>query len=358
MELLNRIGFLLRWSIGGCSPSLDVLGALETWTQVASGGSSGREYQAIKIPGVNQQAQVESYCKGVTVGLNEDTLGGVLKSGIAQYLALEITRGNSRDNRAVARYLPWLYNTPSALQQGPREFVDCVGHIRLLSWLLLGSLTHTALHGAATSNIHSTSHCHCLPIPQEASCHITDHVQVIMAGFAEQSKTSVLHMSSLFHAFLLCQLWTVYLEQSASNNLPSSEAHTITMGILLDFWGKVTPCILQLVAHSKVLAEMVNLHFLSLLEALLECNSTVLSKLLPLWSPVLFAHHIQLPGHLQVRLQGCRNFPPFTSPSTPPVNQQHQSVSNIVLLRWLQRLQFKMGQIELQSSAATQFFIV
>nr|CAD7567210.1 unnamed protein product [Timema californicum] len=180
------------------------------------------------------------------------------------------------------------------------------------------------------------------------------------------------------------ELWTVYLEQSASNNLPSSEAHTITMGILLDFWGKVTPCILQLVAHSKVrdchrllmnsskqfifyqvlehitlqLAEMVNLHFLSLLEALLECNSTVLSKLLPLWSPVLFAHHIQLPGHLQVRLQGCRNFPPFTSPSTPPVNQQHQSVSNIVLLRWLQRLQFKMGQIELQSSAATQFFIV
>jgi len=54
----------------------------------------------------------------MTVGLNEDTLGGVLKSGIAQYLALEITRGNSRDNRAVSRYLPWLYNAPSTLQQG------------------------------------------------------------------------------------------------------------------------------------------------------------------------------------------------------------------------------------------------
>ena len=51
------------------------------------------------------------------MGLNEDTLGGVLKSGIAQYLALEITRGNNRD-RAVARYLPWLFNAPSALQQG------------------------------------------------------------------------------------------------------------------------------------------------------------------------------------------------------------------------------------------------
>jgi hypothetical protein len=66
---------------------------------------------------------------------------------------------------------------------------------------------------------------------------------------------------------------------------------------------------------------------------------------------------VQLPGHLQVRLQGCRNFPPTTPPPVPPDNQQ-QTVSNPVLLRWLQRLQFKMGQIELQSSAATQFYSV
>lgn len=39
---------------------------------------------------------------------------------------------------------------------------------------------------------------------------------------------------------------------------------------------------------------MVNLHFLSLLEALLECGSIVLSKLLPLWSPILFSHHAQV----------------------------------------------------------------
>ena len=51
-------------------------------------------------------------------GLGEDTLGGVLKGAVAQYLALEMSRGNSRDNKAVARYLPWLYNAPSSLQQG------------------------------------------------------------------------------------------------------------------------------------------------------------------------------------------------------------------------------------------------
>ncbi|XP_048512569.1 protein unc-79 homolog isoform X11 [Athalia rosae] len=311
-------------------------------------------------------SKVKSYGKGLQAGLNEDTLGGMLKCGLAQYLALEITRGNSRDNRAVARYLPWLYSAPSTLQQGSREFVDCIGHIRLLSWLLLGSLTHVALHGNSNTwsgnpHIHGPPTPLAQPIPQEVSCHIADHVQVILSGFPEQSKTSVLHMSSLFHTFILCQLWTVYLEEVSKHNSTSSETHNVTMSILLDFWGKVTPCVLQLVAHSKVLAEMVNLHFLSLLEALLECQSTLLSKLLPLWSPILFAHHIQLPGQLQMRLQNCRNFPPFNTPENVGKlggTAMEQRDSNMVLLRWLNRLQFKMGQIELQSSTATQFYSI
>ena len=39
---------------------------------------------------------------------------------------------------------------------------------------------------------------------------------------------------------------------------------------------------------------MLNLHFLSLLEALLECGSILLSKLLPLWNAILFSHHVQV----------------------------------------------------------------
>ena len=66
----------------------------------------------------------------------------------------------------------------------PKEFIDCVGHIRLLSWLLLGSLSHTAItkaNGCIT----------CQPIPLEASPHIADHIMVIMTGFAEQSKVNI-----------------------------------------------------------------------------------------------------------------------------------------------------------------------
>jgi protein unc-79 len=295
----------------------------------------------------------------MTTGLREDTLGGVLKGAIAQYLSLEMSRGNSRDNRAIVRYLPWLYNAPSSLQQGPKEFTECVGHMRILSWLLMGSLTHSALmahrggqlgmHGAAVHyHLQNPGHVTSQPVPQEASCHIADHIQVIFAGFAEQSKTSVLHMSSLFHAFTLCQLWTVYLEQVSMSVAPSSESHNITMGILIEFWTKVTPCILQLVSSSKVLSEMVNLHFLSLLEALKETRSTIFSKLLPIWSSLL-SSNTPLSGTLQVRLQNCRDLPPSV------VEELLQSDA---LLKWLQRLQFKMGQIELQSSTATQFYSI
>ncbi|ODN04336.1 Protein unc-79 [Orchesella cincta] len=322
-------------------------------------------------------SKIKSNYKGNGCGLNEDTLGGVIKGGISQFIALEISRGNSRENRAIGRHLPWLYNPPSAIQQGPKEFLDCVAHIRVLSWLLLGALTHTAMFGP-TSNVA------CVPIPLEASCHVADHVHVIMTGFAEQSKASVLHMSSLFHAFILCQVWTVYLEQvgPAAQTSNSSDPANVSTNILTDFWGKVTPAILQLISHSKVLAEMVNLHFLSLLESLLECNSSVFSRLLPLWNPVLFAHHGQLPAHVQVRLQTCLGYPPpdfllqeapsataATTGMNPGHHHQHHHhdilefpsptcgpIHNLLLLKWVQRLQFKMGQIELQSSAATQFY--
>lgn len=289
--------------------------------------------------------KVKSNTRGVSAGLNEDTLGSQLKSGIAQYIALEIARGNGRDHRAITRYLPWLYHPPSAMQQGPKEFIDCIGHIRLLSWLLIGSLTHTAVtEGSAQVG--------CLPIPLEASCHIADHIMVIMTGFAEQSNASVLHMSSLFHAFILCQLWTMYCESAAAMHTPNSQQHYLDIAMIMDFWARVTPGILQLLSHSKVLAEMVNLHFLSLMEALQECNSSVLAKLCPMWTSILYSYHAQLPGHLQVRMQAVQNWEP------PHPTKDHTSFNSYILLTWLKRIQFKLGQIEVQSSAATQIYVV
>ncbi|CAH1121159.1 unnamed protein product [Ceutorhynchus assimilis] len=356
-NLLMLINLILQ-DVGGHIPSNVVIKesnllSFETSSFCSTGISECMKLNLVDIleflSDFHTISKMKSYCKGIGVGLNDDTLGGIIKCSVAQYLALEITKGNSRDSRAVARYFPWLYST-SVSQQSPREFVECIGHIRLLSWLLLGSLTHTALQGSNTSTLLSQ------PIPQEASCQIADNIQVIMSGFADQPKASVLHMSSLFHTFILCQLWTVYLEQSLSHHQPVTETYNVTMNILFDFWGKVTPCILQLVQKSKTLSEIVSLHFLSMLEALIECQSTFVTKLLPLWTPVLSSNQIQLPGHLLVRLQNCRNFSPTIYQEVPNENRKIGHLNNPMLLKWLQRLQFKMGQIELQSSAATQFY--
>ncbi|XP_030374944.1 protein unc-79 homolog isoform X3 [Scaptodrosophila lebanonensis] len=394
-NLLMIIGFVLL-DAGGTLPPGALPGLPETAPALTTNAADClRQYISNDVidflADFHTLSKIKNFKNGQTSnGLGEDTLGGVLKGAVAQYLALEMSRGNSRDNRAVTRYLPWLNNAPSSLQQGPKEFTECVGHMRLLSWLLLGSLTHMALMQrraetqalppptpppqqqgqppAPSVHYQHQGVTYSQPVPQEASCHIADHIQVIFAGFAEQSKASVLHMSSLFHAFTLCQLWTVYLEQMAHNT--NSNIEGSTLGVLFEFWAKVTPCILQLVSHAKPaskdmhaqssadfqtqsanakLSEMVNLHFLSLLEALKETNSTVLGKLLPMWSPVL-SSQTQLSDTLHVRLQNVRDY--------APDYEEQQAHKSEALLKWLQRLQFKMGQIELQASTATQFYSI
>ncbi|XP_072555287.1 protein unc-79 homolog isoform X3 [Paramormyrops kingsleyae] len=303
------------------------------------------------IADMHTLTKLKSHMKACCQPLHEDTFGGNLKVGLSQVVAMEISKGNHRDNKAVTRYLPWLYHPPSAMQQGPKEFIECVSHIRQLSWLLLGSLTHSALHQGSIS---------CMPIPLDAGSQIADHLIVILIGFPEQSKTSVLHMCSLFHAFMFAQLWTIYCEQAAAppalQNQNQNEFSSSAILTGMEFWSRVTPSILQLMAHNKVMVEMVCLHVISLMEALQECNSTIFVKLIPMWLPLIQSSLKHLSAGLQLRLQAIQNrvnhqvlqgLPGCGQPSPPPS----------ALRKWLQCTQFKMAQVEIQSSeAASQFY--
>lgn len=132
-----------------------------------------------------------------------------------------------------------------------------------------------------------------MPIPLDAGSHIADHLIVILIGFPEQSKvwqeqapltwvspgfdnlirnlsffsyfgldpqTSVLHMCSLFHAFMFAQLWTIYCEQAAATpSLLNQNQTEFSSGAILtglEFWSRVTPSILQLMAHNKVVSAL------------------------------------------------------------------------------------------------------
>ena len=198
-------------------------------------------------------AKLRSNFQGTSIHINQETLGGNLKAGVSQFLALELTRLGGSDSKAITKYLPWLYSLPS-IQNGPKEFSECIAHVRLLSWILLGSLQHTALmkcHPSQSSLLVSQ------PIPLDVSNHVAEHVHVILAGFGSESKSSVVHMSALFYAFLLCQLWTVYCEQLASQNPPGSDAAHQNILVLTDFWTKVTPGILQIISHSMTVSLIV-----------------------------------------------------------------------------------------------------
>ena len=54
--------------------------------------------------------------------------------------------------------------------------MDTVAHVRVLSWVLLGALHSTGSQSSAPA------------VPIDASQHIADQIQFVLAGFAEQSK--------------------------------------------------------------------------------------------------------------------------------------------------------------------------
>ena len=58
---------------------------------------------------------------------------------------------------------------------------------------------------------------------------------------------------------------------------------------------------------------------------------------------------------MQVRLSMCQNWQPK---EIQPAADESSSLDPGTLLVWLKKLQFKLGQIEVQSSQATQFYTV
>lgn len=61
---------------------------------------------------------------------------------------------------------------------------------------------------------------------------------------------------------------------------------------------------------------------------------------------------------MKLRLDTCIEFEPREPPLIKPRSGLSKSEVNLDVLKWLQTLQFKMAQIELQSSQVNQFYNV
>lgn len=329
------ISFVLQ-DIGGVLPpsiAQDDTLDISSVPYYTTGASECMKHHVQDVLDFLNELNISFKLKYIGIELNEDTVIGTLKSGIAQYVSLEIARNNARDSRFVSKYLPWLYN----IQKETRELSECLMHIRLVSWLLIGALTQSCLQNSS-----------CLPIPQETACYVADHIHTILSSYIDHVNSgTIFPMNTLYHVFILCQLWTVYIEHASSFNLPNTEAHALTMSILFDFWGKVTNDILMLLNVSREVAAVVNFYFINLLETLYTSNASLLARLIPIWTPILFSHNLQLSMSLSAKLQECRNF-------TPKAALSHQNINNNSILKWLRGLQFQLGQNECHQSQLDQ----
>ncbi|KAH8860667.1 Protein unc-79 like [Schistosoma japonicum] len=219
------------------------------------------------------------------------------------HLVLSSTCSHTGNAEApILQYLPWLKSTPPSSQLGPKDFLIMVERIRTLSWLLLGATMNMALTREATGLL-------CRPIPFNLVVSVADLVKALLSGFPDQQKQSVTVMSSLYHVFLLCQVWTIYCETIASFSPVNSNQHKAAMATAFDFWIRIMPTIIRLLSISEDFV-IVSGRLLTVIEELIECQSSLVSKLFTLWMPLLHGRHRQLPGNMLKRLQKCIEWEP------------------------------------------------
>ncbi|KAF5404406.1 hypothetical protein PHET_02132, partial [Paragonimus heterotremus] len=209
---------------------------------------------------------------------------------------------SSQIDAPVLHLLPWLKFTPPSSQLGPRDFLVMVERVRTLSWLLLGATMNMALTREATGLV-------CRPIPFVLVRAVADLVKALLSSFPDQQKQSVTVMSSLYHAFLLCQVWTVYCEAAASLSPSHCTQHKVAIATAVDFWKRIMPTILSLLSISDDFI-IVSGRLLSVIEELVECQCSVVTKLFPIWIPMLCGRYRQLPGNMSKRLQKCIEWEP------------------------------------------------
>nr|CDS16594.1 protein unc 79 [Echinococcus granulosus] len=253
-----------------------------------SGGGGGGGHISLAVPNLTSRSPSIASVLAAPGGIGQQSI-----MSIGHFALVPTLSHTTRLDAPILQYLPWLKSIPTFMQQGPRDFLLCLERVRTLTWLLLGATMHTALTRDATGLT-------CRPLPFTFVNSVADLVKFLISGFPDQQKLrSVAVMSSLYHAFLLCQVWTVYCESAGSLHPINSNAHRAANGTALEFWLKIAPTITHLLSVSED-ATAINGHLLTVLEELKECRSIIVDKLITIW----------LPGNVLKRLQKCIEWEP------------------------------------------------
>lgn len=207
---------------------------------------------------------------------------------------------------------------------------ECVSQVRTLCWLLLGSLHHY-VESWSTSSIY-------IPfVPSDII--VIERVLNVLNSIASKGRESSEYLSAIPPILTLCQLWTVYCEQYMNSRWQFSEfSSTSVVPILIDFWQEVTSAILQIVSEIRDLHIHVIGQFFTTVESLKECNSLIFHEYFPSWISFLSENCSQANRIDRLhRLQECRR-------------QDNITDDQLILRRWLHRVQLQMAQNELQAT--------
>ncbi|KAL5962759.1 hypothetical protein TSMEX_009537, partial [Taenia solium] len=280
---LNSGGGDVAGSDGGSVYSGPKVSTSSGATGGVGGGGSGGGHISLAVPNLTSRSPSIASVLATPGGIGQQSI-----MSIGHFALVPTLSHTTRLDAPILQYLPWLKSIPTFMQQGPRDFLLCLERVRTLTWLLLGATMHTALTRDATGLT-------CRPLPFTFVNSVADLVKFLISGFPDQQKLqSVAVMSSLYHAFLLCQVWTVYCESAGSLHPVNSNAHRAANATALEFWLKIAPTITHFLSVSED-AAAINGHLLTVLEELKECRSIIVDK---------------LPGNVLKRLQKCVEWEP------------------------------------------------
>ncbi|EDV23776.1 uncharacterized protein TRIADDRAFT_57317 [Trichoplax adhaerens] len=258
---------------------------------------------------------------------------GNLKIMIAKIIAFEITNNNNnnnnnRDLKYITRLMPWFHQRQS--QPTRFQLQECVSQVRIVCWLLVGSLHHY-VESSTTSSIYTPF------LPSDIV--VIERVLNVFNSIASKGRESSEYLSAIPPILILCQLWTVYCEQYMNSRWQFSEfSSTSVIPILIDFWQEVTSALLQVVSEIHDLHVHVIGQFFTTVESLKECNSFIFHEYFPSWISFLSENCNQAN-----RIDRLRHLQECTSKDNITDNQT-------VLKRWLHRVQLQMAQNELQAT--------
>jgi len=210
-----------------------------------------------------------------------------LKASLSQILALHLSLNKGKAIKSSARIFAWLQNPPSQL--GRIDITESVANLRMLAWLLLGTINHVVDNPDSRSVIHLMS--------LNDNIHLIEYVKIVLQNLVQQDidKKQRNLLPSIFITFITCQLWTIYCECHLHFRL---DAEADVIATVMEFWSQITLTIVKLLNENDKIKLEILIPFIRTTKGIANCCEVSFSRLTTLWCPLVQYFKDEIPEDL------------------------------------------------------------